>query len=89
MCKHSDGLLDELNGTYEDDMGQCGLHEDDGDVVFTQHMTEERALNVTARTYMHSILEMLDEREEGLLQQLQSYIMLAIVQRDMFIQSTL
>ena len=86
MVRHSDGVLDEMNGVYEDDMARCGLHEDaNGDVVFTEHMTYERAMQCSGRAYVHALQEMMEDREDAAYEQMQAYCMLAIVQRNIFI----
>jgi hypothetical protein len=88
MLLHVDGVLDELNGLYEDDMADCGLQiNNDGDVVFTQQMCYEHAQQITARAYVCTLLELLqDAMEDASYEDAQAYCMLAIVQRNMFVQ---
>lgn len=84
---NTDELLDELNGLFEDDMQACGLKLDaEGDVVFTEQMTHERAQQCSARGNAHAALEMLEEDESDVRwDDVQTYLMLAIVQRNNFI----
>ena len=87
MVRCSDSLLDEMNGVYEDDMAGCGLHEDDdGDVVFTEQMTYERAMQCSGRVYVHALLEMMEDREDACYEKMQAYCMLAIVLRNIFVE---
>ena len=89
MLRFCDNLLDEMNGSYEDDMEQCGLVLRDGDVVFTQQVTREHAERVTARVYVQTVLNLLDAGEDACYDEVQRYCMLAIVQREIFVESTL
>ena len=82
---NSDALLDELNGTFEDDMAMCGLHEDaNGDVQYTEHMTYERAQLTSARDKCNAVLEMLElgDVTDGVIEET---LLEAIVQRNSFI----
>lgn len=87
---HSDGVLDELNGMFEQDMEQCGLVVDgNGDVVYTADMTYDRAQLVTGRVYANEALEMLDEDgDDASWTKLQGLLMQAIVQRNTFVEGT-
>jgi len=91
MLRHVDSVLDELNGMYEDDMGQCGLQQNnDGDVVYTQQMCYEHAQNVTGRAHVSTLLDLLQSSmQDTSYEDAQTYCTLAIVQRNMFVQDTL
>ena len=88
MLQQVDSVLDELNGAFEDDMAGCGLQENnDGDGVYTQQLCYERAQDVTGRAHVSTLLELLqDSREDASYEDAQAYCMLAIVQRNMFVQ---
>jgi hypothetical protein len=91
MLRYCDNLLDELNDAFEADMEACALTIDDnGDVQYTTHMTYGKAQQTTARIYADVLHAMVDsDGEDADFDDLQHYAMLAVVQRNFFVQQNM